>query len=60
MSQHLPSNKISNSINSGEILGSQMVGPDVSELIHLIAFAMQSELLIKDLSEMIASHPTLS
>lgn len=47
-------------INSGEILGAQMVGPDVSELIHLVAFAMQSELLIKDLSEMIASHPTLS
>lgn len=46
--------------NTGEILGAQMVGPEVSELIHLVAFAMQRELLISDLSEMIASHPTLS
>jgi len=46
--------------DTGEILGAQMIGPDVSELIHLVAFAMQRELLIKDLSEMIASHPTLS
>lgn len=46
--------------DSGKILGSQMVGAEVSELIHLVAFAMQREVLIKDLSEMIASHPTLS
>ena len=46
--------------NSGKILGSQMVGAEVSELIHLVAFAMQRKVLIKDFSEMIASHPTLS
>ncbi len=46
--------------DTGEILGSQIVGPGASDLIHEVAVAMNSELLVDDLASTVHSHPTLS
>jgi len=46
--------------NTGEILGTQIVGPGASELIHEVAASMSAELPVDDLAEMVHSHPTLA
>jgi dihydrolipoamide dehydrogenase len=45
---------------TGEILGSQMIGPRASDLVHEVAVAMKGEMVIDNLAETIHSHPTLS
>lgn len=45
---------------TGEIIGSQIVGPGASDLIHEVAASMSAELPVDDLAVMVHSHPTLS
>ncbi len=45
---------------TGEILGAEIVGPRGSDLIHEVAVAMKSEMVIDDLASTVHSHPTLS
>ena len=44
----------------GEILGAQMIGPDVSELLPELTLAQRTELTISDISRNVHAHPTLS
>ena len=44
----------------GEILGAQMIGPDVSELLPELVLANQTELTVEELAHTIHAHPTLS
>ncbi|HDJ67108.1 MAG TPA: dihydrolipoyl dehydrogenase [Nitrososphaeria archaeon] len=46
--------------NSGKILGAQMVGAHVSELIAEIALAMRNGLTIEQLARVVRPHPTYS
>lgn len=46
--------------SSGELLGAQMVGPGVSELISECAVALTASLTLKEIAEGIHPHPTLS
>ncbi|MDR0952877.1 MAG: NAD(P)/FAD-dependent oxidoreductase, partial [Elusimicrobiota bacterium] len=43
-----------------KILGAQMVGPGVSELIHIPQMAMLAGYKVKELEEVIFAHPSLS
>ena len=52
--------KIVTDSETGEILGAQMVGPGVSDLIHEVAVAMKGELLVDDLASTVHVHPTFS
>lgn len=45
---------------TGELLGSQIVGPHATELIHEVAIAMKGHLTISDIKNMPFAHPTLS
>ncbi|MCE1254332.1 MAG: dihydrolipoyl dehydrogenase [Anaerolineae bacterium] len=44
----------------GEILGAQMIGPDVSELLPELTLAQRTELTIEDISRNVHAHPTIS
>ncbi len=44
----------------GEILGAQMVGPDVSELLPELTLAQQYELTAHEVGRNVHAHPTLS
>jgi len=46
--------------SSGELLGAQMVGPGVSELISECAVALTASLTLKEIAEGVHPHPTLS
>ncbi len=52
--------KIVTDSETGEILGGQMVGPGVSDLIHEVAVAMKGELLVDDIASTVHVHPTFS
>jgi dihydrolipoamide dehydrogenase len=52
--------KICTDSETGEILGSTMIGPRASDLVHEIAVAMHGELSIDFIAETIHSHPTLA
>jgi dihydrolipoamide dehydrogenase len=44
----------------GEILGAQMVGPDVSELLPELTLAQRFELTVHEIGRNVHAHPTLS
>jgi len=44
----------------GEILGAQMVGPDVSELLPELTLAQRFELTAHEIARNVHAHPTLS
>ncbi len=44
----------------GEILGAQMVGPDVSELLPVLTLAQRFELTTHEIGRNVHAHPTLS
>lgn len=46
--------------SGGELLGAEMVGPNVSELISECAVALTASLTLKEIAEGIHPHPTLS
>lgn len=52
--------KICTDSATGEILGSTMIGPRASDLVHEIAVAMHGELSIDFIADTIHSHPTLA
>lgn len=45
---------------SKHLVGAHIIGPRAEELIHEIAIAMKGKLTIKDLSEVISIHPSIS
>lgn len=45
---------------TGTILGADIVGPHVSELIHELSIAIEQKLKIEDIIHTIHTHPTLS
>ena len=45
---------------TGELLGAQMIGTEVTELIQGYAMAMQAEVTEHELMETVFPHPTLS
>jgi dihydrolipoamide dehydrogenase len=44
----------------GEVLGAQMVGPDVSELLPELTLAQRFELSVHEIARNVHTHPTLS
>ena len=52
--------KICTDSATGEILGSTIIGPRASDLVHEIAVAMHGELSIDYIADTIHSHPALS
>jgi len=52
--------KIVTDTRYGEILGAQMIGPDVSELLPELTLAQRNELTISEISRNVHAHPTLS
>ncbi len=44
----------------GEVLGAQMVGPDVSELLPELTLAQRFELTVHEIARNVHAHPTLS
>ncbi|MCK8817729.1 dihydrolipoyl dehydrogenase [Natroniella sulfidigena] len=44
----------------GTIVGGHIVGPHASDLIHELALALQQELTVEEVTEMIHAHPTLA
>jgi dihydrolipoamide dehydrogenase len=44
----------------GEILGAQLVGPDVSELLPELTLAQRFELTTHEIARNVHAHPTLS
>ncbi len=52
--------KIFTDASTGEILGSTIIGPRASDLIHEVALAMSGELTVDQIAETIHAHPTLS
>jgi len=44
----------------GEILGTHLIGPEVSELLPELTLAQQNELTISEIANNIHAHPTLS
>lgn len=46
--------------NTNKILGASIIGNDATELIHQLAIAINGELTIQNLQDMIFAHPTLS
>lgn len=44
----------------GEILGAQMVGPDVSDLLPELTLAQRFELTVHEIARNVHAHPTLS
>ncbi len=45
---------------TGKILGSSIIGNEATELIHQFLIAINANLYLKDLEDMIFAHPTLS
>ena len=43
-----------------EIIGAQLIGPEVSEIINLLTFAVQNKIKIDYLKDLTYPHPTLS
>jgi dihydrolipoamide dehydrogenase len=52
--------KIVSDETSGRILGAHIIGPHASDLIHEAALAIRTGLTIKDITETMHTHPTLS
>lgn len=52
--------KIFTDSSTGEILGSTMIGPRASDLVHEIAVAMHGELPVGYIADTIHAHPTLA
>lgn len=52
--------KIIADANNDRILGAHIIGPHAADLIHEVAVAMNAGLKVKDISETIHAHPTLS
>jgi dihydrolipoamide dehydrogenase len=52
--------KIITDAKYGEILGAQMIGPDVSELLAELTLAQRAELTISEISRNVHAHPTIS
>ena len=52
--------KIFTDSSTGEILGSTIIGPRASDLIHEVTLAMSGELTVDFISQTIHAHPTLS
>jgi dihydrolipoamide dehydrogenase len=52
--------KILSEKESGRIIGAHIVGPHADDLIHQIAIAMKGNLALKDLTEIISIHPSIS
>ncbi|MEM2006667.1 MAG: dihydrolipoyl dehydrogenase [Sulfolobales archaeon] len=46
--------------NDGRILGAQIVGNEASELIHVFCLAIAKNLSIKDVADVVYTHPTYS
>jgi dihydrolipoamide dehydrogenase len=44
----------------GEVLGAQMIGPDVSELLPELTLAQHFELTVHEIARNVHAHPTLS
>jgi dihydrolipoamide dehydrogenase len=51
--------KLVGDASTDELLGCQMIGPDVSDLIAEVAVAMQLETTVEELANTIHAHPTL-
>lgn len=45
---------------SKKILGAMIVGPQATELIHLVALAIRAEMTTLDVAETVFAHPTLA
>ncbi len=43
-----------------KILGALIVGPQATELIHLLAISLRAGLTTKDIADTVFAHPTLS
>ena len=52
--------KVFTDSETGEILGSTMIGPRATDLVHEIAVAMHAELSIDYIADTIHAHPTLA
>jgi dihydrolipoamide dehydrogenase len=52
--------KIISNQESGEILGASIIGPKASELIGIVTLAMQAQLKLPELHNIIFAHPTLT
>lgn len=52
--------KILSEEKTGKILGASIIGPSATELIHELALAVEMELTIKEVGELVHGHPTLS
>lgn len=52
--------KIVSEAQTGKLLGAQMIGPDVSELLPELTLAWQNGLTIGDIGHNVHAHPTLS
>ena len=52
--------KICTDSETGEILGSTIIGPRASDLVHEVAVAMHGELSVDFIADTIHSHPTLA
>ena len=52
--------KIIGDKDKGEVLGVQMVGHQVTEMIHEAAMAVKNRMAVKDICELVHAHPTLS
>ncbi|MFC2061187.1 dihydrolipoyl dehydrogenase [Elusimicrobiota bacterium] len=45
---------------SGEIIGACVIGPEASELIHILSHAVLNKLNIREMDNIVFGHPTLS
>ena len=52
--------KIVASEEYGEILGTHMIGPDVTELLGEVSVAQSMDATIEDIGKAVHPHPTLS
>ena len=44
----------------GNLLGASIIGPKASELIHVLALALNNNLTISQIRDTIFAHPTIS
>jgi dihydrolipoamide dehydrogenase len=47
-------------VDTNKILGALIVGPQATELIHLVALALRANLATSDIADTVFAHPTLS
>ncbi|MDK1031702.1 MAG: dihydrolipoyl dehydrogenase [Planctomycetia bacterium] len=52
--------KIIADADTGEILGTVIIGPHATDVIHEVALAMRAELTVEEIAETIHAHPTFS